>query len=153
MAKKTVMDAGKYVPTEAMFKAVDTNFEEVAYNKRQRFTIAEVNAGATLLSARVGKGYRLIGCEAIAIGGSAATGTTVDILGTQSASSVKLVAYAQASLTRSAVLKAGGTGAAVLADGASFVKCDNNKAITILKTGTDFATATHVDVNITFAVE
>jgi len=152
MAKNTVTNAGKHVPTEAMFKAVDANLVEVTYNKRQRFTIAEVNAGATLLAARVGKGYRIIACKALAVGGAAGAVTTVDILGTQT-SSVKLVTFAQASLTQSAVLKDGGTGAAVLADGASYVKCDNNTAITIGKTGSSVTTATHIDVNITFAVE
>jgi len=152
MPKNTVTNAGKHVPTEAMFKAVDANLVEVTYNKRQRFTIAEVNAGATLLAARVGKGYRMIDCKAIAVGGAAGAVTTVDILGTQT-SAVKLVAFAQASLTENTVLKDGGTGAAVLAAGASYVKCDNNKAITIGKTGSSVTTATYIDINITFAVE
>ncbi|MFN7194895.1 MAG: hypothetical protein ACK5UV_00220, partial [bacterium] len=47
-------------------------------NKRQRFTIAEINAGATLLPAISGKSYRMIGCKAIAVGGAAGAVTTVD---------------------------------------------------------------------------
>ena len=123
-----------------------------ALNIRTRFTIAQVNAGATLLAAVTGYKYRMIGCEAIAVGGAAGAVTTVDILGTQT-SSVKLVAFAQASLTQSAVLKAGGTGAAVLADGASFVACDSGAAITIGKTGSTATTATHIDINFTYAIE
>lgn len=113
---------------------------------RQRFTLAQVNAGATVLAAVSGYKYRLVSCKVIAIGGTAATGTTVDILATQSTSSVKLVAYAQASLTQSTVLKDGNSGATVLADGASYVQNDANTAITIGKTGASFATATNFDV-------
>ncbi len=120
---------------------------------RVRATIAQVNAGLTLLPAVAGSKYRLHDAVAIAIGGAAAAVTTVDILATQSASSVKLVAFAQASLTRSAVLRAGGSGATVLADGASFVQNDVNTAITIGKTGSDVTTATHIDVLLTYSVE
>jgi hypothetical protein len=124
-----------------------------AYNTRQRFTIAQVNAGATILPAAPGLKYRLISCKAISVGGAAAAVTTVDILGTQGASGVKLVAYAQASLTRSAVLTDGDAASAVLADGASYVANDVNTAITIGKTDASVTTATHIDVNLTFAIE
>lgn len=122
-------------------------------NVRTRFTVAQVNAGATLLAAIRGQKFRVVGAEAIAIGGNVGSVTTIDILGTQSTSSVKLVAFAQASLTRSTVLKAGGTGATVLADGASFAQCDTNTALTVLKTGTDADTATHIDVNVDYVIE
>lgn len=123
------------------------------YNTRQRFTIAQVNAGATILPAIAGYKYRLIGCEAISVGGAAAAVTTVDILGTQATSSVKLVAFGQAALTQSTVLEDGASGATVLADGASYVANDANAAITIGKTGSSVTTATHIDVNLSFAVE
>lgn len=119
---------------------------------RTRFTAAEVNAGATLLAALAGFKYRMVDCTAIAIGGNAATVTTVDILGTQS-TAVKLVAYAQAQLTRSTVLRPGITGATVLADGASFVQNDANTPITVGITGSNLATATHIDVVFTYVVE
>lgn len=119
---------------------------------RTRFTIAEVNAGATLLAALPGYKYRMVGCNAIAIGGNVGTLATVDILGTLS-SGRKLVAFAQASLTRSAVLFDGGTGGAVLADGASYTANDANTAITIGKTGGTGDTATHVDVHFTYVIE
>lgn len=122
------------------------------FNVRKRFTIAQVNAGATLLPARAGLKYRMIDAFAIAIGGAVATVTTLDILGTLS-SARKLVAFAQASLAQSALLRAGGTGAAILADGASFTTNDVNTAITVGKTGTDAATATHLDVSFTYAIE
>lgn len=124
-----------------------------AYQVRTRFTIAEVNAGATVLAALTGYKYRMVACTAIAVGGAAGAVTTVDILGTQSTSSVKLVAYAQASLTQSAVLNAGDSGAAVLADGASFVACDAGTAITIGKTGSNVTTATHIDIILTYGID
>src|SRR5262245_2245720 len=67
---------------------------------RQRVTIAQVNAGLTLVSAP-GLGYalRLVFCDMVAIGGAASGATTVDLLATLSAASRKLVANAVAGLT------------------------------------------------------
>lgn len=121
-------------------------------NKRQRFTIAEVNAGATILPAVSGARYRLVACKAISVGGAAGAVTTVDILGTLSTSR-KLVAYAQANLTQSTVLADGQTGGAVLADGASYTANDANTAITIGKTGSNVTTATHIDVILDYVIE
>ena len=121
-------------------------------NKRQRFTIAEINAGATLLPAISGKSYRMIGCKAISVGGAAGAVTTVDVLGTVSTSR-KLVAYAQANLTQSTVLVDGGTGGAVLADGASYTANDAGTAILVGKTGSSVTTATHIDVIFDYVVE
>ena len=117
----------------------------VVMNVRQRFTIAEVNAGATLVAAVAGKAIRMVTCKAIAVGGAAGAVTTVDVLGT-STTGRKLVAFAQASLTQSAVLTDGGTGAAVLADGASYTANDVGTAVTVGKTGSNVTTATHIDV-------
>lgn len=116
---------------------------------RQRFTIAQVNAGATILPARAGIQYQMVDCALISIGGAAATATTVDILGTQT-TSVKLLAAAVAGLTQNTLLRAGATNATILADGASFVANDANTAITIGKTGSNVATATHIDVLLTY---
>ncbi len=122
------------------------------FNLRKRFTVAQVNAGATLLPAIPGAKYRMCNANAISVGGAAAAVTTVDILGTLSTSR-KLVAYAQASLTQSTVLKDGGTGAAVLADGASYTANDAGAAVTVGITGSAITTATHIDVQMTYAVE
>ena len=127
-------------------KAVNEEVKQI----RRRCTAAEVNAGVTLLPAKAGVKYRMCDAIMIAIGGNAATATSVDILGTQSASGVKLVAGAVAGLTQSAVARAGATNIAVLADGASFVDCDVNTAITVGKTGSNLATATHVDVLLSY---
>jgi len=127
--------------------------DSMARSIRVRATIAEANAGLTLLAAIPGYKYRLNNATMIAIGGNVATVTTLDILGTQATTEVKLVAFAQAQLLRSVVLRPGITGAAVLADGASFAACDENKPIRLLKTGTDAATATHVDVILDYTIE
>lgn len=121
-------------------------------NVRKRFTIAQVNAGATLVPAVPGAKIRMIDATAIAVGGAAGAVTTVDILGTLSTSR-KLVAFAQASLTQSTVLKAGGAGAAVLADGASYTANDAGAAVTVGVTGAAITTATHIDVNFTYVLE
>lgn len=122
-------------------------------NIRQRVTIAQVNAGLVLVPAEAGVRYRLIDASIIAIGGAAGAVTTVNLTGTQSASVVNLVAFAQASLLQSALLRAGGSGAAILANGASFVANDVNTPLSINKTGSDVTTATHFDVNLTYARE
>ncbi|TXH56416.1 MAG: hypothetical protein E6Q97_06450 [Desulfurellales bacterium] len=122
-------------------------------NIRTRFTIAQVNAGATLLSAVPGFKYRMVGCRAIAVGGAAGAVTTIDVLATQSASSVKLVAYAQASATQSTLLRDGASGGTILADGASYVANDANTAITVGKTGSSITTATHIDISFDYVVE
>lgn len=120
------------------------------YHIRKRFTVAEVNAGATLLAAEANVKYRMVDAAMIAVGGAAATATTVDILATQGASSVKLVANAVAGLTQNTLLRAGATNSAILAAGASFVANDVNTAITVGKTGSDVATATHIDVLLSY---
>jgi len=117
---------------------------------RRRCTVAEVNAGFTLLPAKPGIQYRMVDAIMISIGGAAATATSVDILATQSAASVQLVAAAVAGLTQNTVGRAGATNFAVLAGGASFVENDANTAITINKTGSNVATATHIDVLLSY---
>lgn len=119
---------------------------------RKRFTIAAVNAGATLLAAIPGAQYRMVHAQAIAVGGAAAGVTTVDILATLS-SGRKLVAFAQASLTQSTVLKDGAAGAAVLADGASYTANDAGTAVTVGITGAAITGATSIDFSIDFVLE
>jgi len=125
----------------------------IEYAIRGRFTVAQVNAGATILPAIPGISYRVVDVSMIAVGGAAATATSVDILATQATASVKIVANAVAGLTQSAVLRAGATNSVVLTDGASFAVNDVNTAITILKAGADVATATHIDVHLRYTME
>ncbi len=85
--------------------------------------------------------------------GAAGAVTTVDLLGTQGGVSVKLCAFAQASLSQSTVLVMGGAGAAVLTDGASYAICDAGTAITLGKTGSALTTATFIDILLTFVLD
>lgn len=124
-----------------------------AYNQRFHVTIAAVNAGATLLPARAGLKYRVVDTGMIAVGGAVATCTAVTILGTQATSSATLQSVAVAALTQSALVKPNTANSTILADGASFIANDVNTAITIGKTGGTCATATHVDVILTYAIE
>lgn len=125
---------------------------QTVQDARFHVAIADVNAGLTLLAALPSRKYQLLDAWAIAVGGAAATGTTVDILGTQSTSVVKLVSFAQASLTQSTLLRPGVSGVTILADGASFAIDDVNTAITIGKTGSNFTGATFIDVMLSYAI-
>lgn len=131
----------------------DDSGNPIVHNLRVRATTAQINAGLTLLAAIAGLKYRLVDATLIAIGGAAATATSVDILGTQATVSVKLVSAAVAALTRSTVVKPNTASVTVLADGASFVQNDANTAITVAVTGSNLATATNVDVLLSYTIE
>jgi len=124
----------------------------VVLSYRDRVTAAEINAGHEILAAITGKSYRIVSVKAIAYGGAVGATTTVDVLGTQSAGSVKLVTFAQADLTQSSVLTDSADGT-VQADGASYTACDATTAITVGKTGSDVTTATGVDFIIQYVIE
>jgi hypothetical protein len=125
-------------------------------NKRVRVTLAQINAGFELLPALAGYAYRLIDWSLTAIGGAAATATSVDLIGTQAAAAARPVVTAVSALARSAIIGRGHANSVVLADGASQAPLDANTALTI---GTqaagagNLATCTHIDVNLTYAVE
>lgn len=125
---------------------------------RVRATAAEVNAGKTVVAAVPGYQHRVIDCTMIAIGGNAATATSVDLAGTR-AGAVLLVVNSVAALTRSARVSMGEAPAAgastILADGASFTALDANTGITVQKQtgGGGLGTATHVDVILTYATD
>ena len=140
--------------TETITTATITNLRVsgAVLNVRKRLTIAQVNAGVELVAAVSGKSIRMVDCKAIAVGGAAGAVTTVDVTGT-STTSRKLVAFAQASLTQSTVLTAGGSGATVLADGASYTANDAGTAINVSKTGSSITTATHIDVIFDYVLE
>jgi predicted RecA/RadA family phage recombinase len=119
---------------------------------RKRVAIADVNAGATIVPAIAGRRYRLVDGFAVAIGGAVGAVTTVDILGTVTTAR-KLIAFGQAALTQSTVVRAGGTGGTLLADGASFTQNDANTALTVGITGSAATTATHIDFVLTYAID
>lgn len=125
----------------------------VVLNHRHRITISEINLGHELLPAIAGRTYRIIDVVVVAYGGAIGATTTVDILGDQ-AGAVKLFTFAQANLTQSTLLTIdSAAGVVILADGASFIPCTANTAITVGKTGADCTVATGVDFIITYVIE
>lgn len=122
---------------------------------RQRFTAAQVNAGATVVAAVAGQKFRIVDCTLIAVGGAADTATSVDIIGTRSAAEVRPIVAAVAALTENAVVKPDTANVTVLAAGASFTPLDVNTAITIGKQsgGGSLGGATAIDVVLTYAAE
>jgi hypothetical protein len=142
----------RYNPVTNQFVLVDADNPAVM-QLRTRVTIAQVNAGLTLLPAVPGFAPRMIDVSLIAVGGAVTGATDVRILGTRAAGSVALLVAAVAALTQSALLRAGAANAVILADGASFTPLDANTPITIGKTGGAAATATHVDVILAYVIE
>lgn len=131
----------------------------VLLNLRTRVTLAQLNAGYTLLPAIPGYKYAMRDCKMIAIGGAATTGTSVNVIGTRAAAPVQLFVAAVAGLTQSTVLRAGspfataGTASIVcLADGASFTDLDANTAVTVITVGTAMTVMTNIDVELSYVV-
>ena len=123
-----------------------------SYVIRRRFTIAEVNAGATILPALYGFKYRVNDMAMISIGGAAGAATLVRIVGTRT-TAVALLGVAIAALTENTLVRAGASNATILAAGASYTQLDSNTAITIDKTGSALTTATHIDVIMSVSVD
>jgi hypothetical protein len=117
---------------------------------RTRYTLAQLNAGQTLLPALPGVKWRLMGGALIAIGGAATAATSVNFAATQAAAAVQLWIVTVAALTRSTKVTIGVTPAAgtstILADGASFAQCDSNTAVTLANVGSAMTTLTSIDV-------
>lgn len=128
--------------------------------QRTRVTVAQINAGFTLLPALPGVKWRVDDLKLIAVGGAASGATDVRLLGTRAALSVALGIAAVAGLTQSTVLRLGspfataGTASIVaLADGASHTPLDANTAVTTGKTGGSLATSTAIDVLLTYVAD
>ena len=139
--------------TNLIVDTIPMDGPNMVQGQRVRSTIAEINAGKTLLAAVAGLKYRIIDWTMIAYGGAATTATAVTILGTQT-SSVALATVAVGGLTQSTIAKPNtATHSVVLADGASFVANDEETAITIGQTGSDLAGCTGVDVILTYTLE
>ncbi len=122
------------------------------YSKRARFTRAEVNAGVELLPALAGYAYRLISAAMTAIGGNAATATSVDVIGTRS-SAVRPFVTAVSALTDDTRIGLGHANMVILVDGLSFTALDANTAVTVCTQSAsqgNLATATHVDVELLY---
>jgi len=133
----------------AEINQLDALGDYVVFSQRHRVTTAEVNAGHTLLSVPATHKFRLVDFTMIAIGGNAATATSVDL----KCGTAILAAVAVGTLTRSAVVKPNSANVTVLADGASFIANTAGDDVTVIKAGSNLATATHVDVILSYVLE
>lgn len=122
------------------------------FQVRTRFTIAQINAGATLLPALPKHKYRVLDAAMISIGGAVGAATDVRLLATQGAASAALLIVAIAALVQDLLVRAGAANTVVLAGGLAFVDNDANTALTVGKTGATATTATHVDVLVTYII-
>lgn len=112
---------------------------------KQTITTTTLNTGAqTILAALTGYKYQLVDFSMTAIGGNAATATSVRINGTQGASTVRLVTVAVAALTQSTSVRPSSSNVTMLADGAWATPCDSGTAITVDVNNNNLATATSV---------
>lgn len=119
---------------------------------RQSFTTAQWNAGVTLLAALAGYKYQLVDFTLTAVGGNAATATSVRITGVQATSTVQLVTVAVAALTRSTAVKPNSANVTLLADGAWSAPCDANTAITGTVDNNNLATATAIIADLQYLI-
>jgi len=146
----------KYVNTHLGAKTLTFNLPSLVpghvHMFRYRATVAVINAGFTLLAAIPNFKYQLLECAAIAYGGAVSGLTALQVSGTQAGSAAVLFSYAQASLAQSTVLKTATAGTTILADGASFAPCDAGAAVTVAKTGGSAATATGVDIIVSYTI-
>jgi hypothetical protein len=91
----------------------------------------------------------------IAIGGAAATATSVDLVATAAAGAVRPLVVAVSALTENTLVRAGAANAVILAAGASFTTLDANTNISVQKQsgGSNLATATHIDVLLSYVID
>ncbi len=111
-------------------------------------------SGVEILPALSGRKYRLLNWAIQASGGgTVSVATGIYINGTQSSSSVHLVAIAAAALTLAAVNTPATANNTVLGSGATFAPCDAATNIVAIKNGSDIATATSIDVTLYYSIE
>jgi hypothetical protein len=125
----------------------------VVLQTRQRFTAAQINAGADIVPAVPGRTPRFVLARMIAVGSAVTGATAIVILGTRAATPVTLVSVPIAGLTQGALVEDGDAGATLLTDGASHTALDPGTAITIGKTGGAAVVTTGVDVIVEYAFD
>ena len=110
-------------------------------------TTAQVNAGKIIAEARKGKSIQVVGGHLTALGGNAATATSVDIKDT-AATAIVAVACAVAGLTQNTQLDFDAAANVTLTTYRKPLTVD--KALKIEKTGSNLATATSVDYYVEY---
>lgn len=123
------------------------------FNHMEIVSVANINAGYTLIPCPNGYKIRVNDFSMTAIGGAASGATDVRLLATQNAASVALGVAAIAGLTQNTQNRSGSAAIPVLAGGASYALNDRNTDITVGKTGGALATATGVMFQVSYSIE
>jgi hypothetical protein len=156
MSDTRMYPQGKGVVQERYVKDVLVSFGLVR-GGRTRYTLAQLNAGQTLLPALPGVRWRMISASMLAVGGAATAATSVNIVGTQAGSAVNLWIVTIAALTRSTKVSTEVTPTAgvstLLADGASYAQNDANTAVTLANVGSAMTTLTALDVFLWYTAD
>jgi hypothetical protein len=138
---------------------LNVNGDAGVLHQRHRVTVAEMNAGHTLLAAVTGLKYRLVDVKVITIGGNAgatADATGIAVYGVQATVSTALYTALLAALTQHAVCQINTANTSVQNSGASFVANDAAAAITCRAVSAgayDLITATHFDILLSYVLE
>ncbi len=113
----------------------------------RRCTAAEVNAGYILLADAAGRTVTVLDCRMRAIGGAAADVTSVDLVENTSGNLISRQVVAQ--LTENTICGAWTTNSVHTYTG---VAGTAGKGFTIIKNGSNIATATHIDVFVQYTL-
>lgn len=153
------------MPASGFIQVGDAKFHPATFlygmklHLRTRVTLAEMNAGKTLLTAMPGVKYRLCDVKVIAIGGNTAAtaaATGLAIYGTRSGTSTALYTALLAALTENSVCQINTADTSVVAAGALWQPNDRATAITCRAVSAgayDLITATHFDILLDFCLE
>jgi hypothetical protein len=131
----------------------------IVMHLRTRVTLAEMNAGKTLLGAAAGVAYRVNDVKVIAIGGAAAAtadATGVALYGTKAGTATAIYTALLAALTENAVCQVNTTDTSVPNAGALYTANDQNTALTCKSVSAgafDLITTTHFDILLSYCVE
>lgn len=120
---------------------------------RRRCSVADVTAGVNLLPPLPGVRWRMHDAVLIAIGGAAATTTSLNIQGLVAGVATQLLVVAIAALTQSTIVRAGAANAVVLADGASFTQQDANAAMVAKAVGAGLTGSTSIDYFLEYVAD
>ena len=146
-------DAGKLVIQERRQDVRVILDDDMVRYARLSVAVADLAAGQTIVAAVPGYRIRMVSCKAEATVADATTSTTVDVLGTQAAASVKLVAYTTTALDRALAVADGTSSGVVLNDGASYDANDAGTAIIADETGSATAGATAIVFYFSYVLE
>lgn len=135
----TLKVAGVDLTAQMVFKVVNT------------VTLAEVNAGKTILPAITGKSYRIVGGYLKSTGAFAAL-TSIDIEDTNG-TPVTVASYAQAQLTDGAEFDLWSTVSGQTKGAGWLAALTLSKGVRVIKKGSDGTTATNVIVCLIYSIE